>query len=862
VSSDAREGSTGPTAVPSIESGDRAPIGLRVQGRYRIVRALGTGAFGSVCLAEDESTGHQVAIRLLPRWLAAPPHAAQAVLRRGRSIIAASAAHPGLVRVHEFGELETGGIFAAMEFVEGRRLSEILSGGEPLDISAAIRLALDLGGSVETLHNMGLVHGALRPCNVLVLEDGRVKLMDLELAGLRDTRPTDGALVAKPPAEYLSPEQICRAPVTEKADIYSFAVILYGMLCGVPPFQAETRDAVLEKHLTEPPPPMRPRRAVPASVESIVTQALDKQPGLRPLMQDVLNRLWSDAHRPTNRRIRTVAIVGGAALAASLVVVVAWSLLALRPSGPRPLAQPAAPPPTSAQAPGSSPPTSSARAAAPPPATTTAPAKPAVAPSPAAKATPPSASPLAAAPAKPAVAPSPAAKATPPSASPLAAAPAKPAVAPSPAAKATPPSASPLAAAPAKPAVAPSPAAKATPPSASPLAAAPAKPAVAPSPAAKATPPSAPPPAVAAAPPAVAPSPAAKATPPSAPPPAVAAAPPAVAPSPAAKATPPSAPPTAPPPPDTARAGVQSVTALAADAQSRRKTYRVGWLDSDQISAPYQDVVRQAVIGYPQDIAFEYRSADGRVDRLRELAAELVRLKVDIVFAVGNQAIHAAKQATSTIPIVMLGADAVATGAVARLEEPSGNVTGVTYSSAELANSWLKLLKELRPTLSRVAVLYNADPTGRVELANLQRAAATASTKIQPYAIQEGDAVRSLFAGPPAERAEAVIVPGGPATLIHLRQIVDLASRARVPTIYGYSEFVDAGGLLAYGPSLPAMYRRAGAYIGKILNSPNPSELPVEQPSRFELVINLRTARALGLTLPESLILRADRVLR
>ncbi len=762
MSSDAREGSTGPTAVPSIESGDRAPIGLRVQGRYRIVRELGTGAFGSVCLAEDESTGHQVAIRLLPRWLAAPPHAAQAVLRRGRSIIAASAAHPGLVRVHEFGELETGGIFAAMEFVEGRRLSEILSGGEPLDISAAIRLALDLGGSVETLHNMGLVHGALRPCNVLVLEDGRVKLMDLELAGLRDTRPTDGALVAKPPAEYLSPEQICRAPVTEKADIYSFAVILYGMLCGVPPFQAETRDAVLEKHLTEPPPPMRPRRAVPASVESIVTQALDKQPGLRPLMQDVLNRLWSDAHRPTNRRIRTVAIVGGAALATSLVVVVAWSLLALRPSGPRPLAQPAAPPPTSAQAPGSSPPTSSARAAAPPPATTTAPAKPAVAPSPAAKATPPSASPLAAAPAKPAVAPSPAAKATPPSA----------------------------------------------------------------------------------------------------PPPAVAAAPPAVAPSPAAKATPPSAPPTAPPPPDTARAGVQSVTALAADAQSRRKTYRVGWLDSDQISAPYQDVVRQAVIGYPQDIAFEYRSADGRVDRLRELAAELVRLKVDIVFAVGNQAIHAAKQATSTIPIVMLGADAVATGAVARLEEPSGNVTGVTYSSAELANSWLKLLKELRPTLSRVAVLYNADPTGRVELANLQRAAATASTKIQPYAIQEGDAVRSLFAGPPAERAEAVIVPGGPATLIHLRQIVDLASRARVPTIYGYSEFVDAGGLLAYGPSLPAMYRRAGAYIGKILNSPNPSELPVEQPSRFELVINLRTARALGLTLPESLILRADRVLR
>src|SRR5439155_3168622 len=278
---------------------------------------------------------------------------------------------------------------------------------------------------------------------------------------------------------------------------------------------------------------------------------------------------------------------------------------------------------------------------------------------------------------------------------------------------------------------------------------APAKPPVAPSPAAKATPPSAPPLAAVPAKPPVAPSPAAKETPLPAPPLAAVPAKPAVAPPPAAKATPLPAPPLAPPPPDTARAdGVQSVTALAADAQSRRKTYRVGWLDSDQVSAPYQDVVRQALIGYPQEIAFEYRSADGRADRLREPAAELVHLKVDIVFAVGNQAIHAARQATSTIPIIMLGSDAVATGA--RLDESSANITGVTYPSAELARSWLKLLKELRPTLSRVAVLYNADATGRVELANLQLAAAAASTKIQPYPIQEGDAFGGLVAGPPA----------------------------------------------------------------------------------------------------------------
>jgi putative ABC transport system substrate-binding protein len=304
------------------------------------------------------------------------------------------------------------------------------------------------------------------------------------------------------------------------------------------------------------------------------------------------------------------------------------------------------------------------------------------------------------------------------------------------------------------------------------------------------------------------------------------------------------------------------VAAVAADVPPRRKTYRVGWLDSGRVSAPYQDVVRQAVIGYPQEIAFEYRSADGRADRLQDLAAELVRLKVDIVFAVGNQAIQAAKQATSTIPIVMLGSDAATAGAVARPGESGGNLTGVTYSSVELARSWLKLLKELRPTLSRVAVLHSGDSTSRVELTNLQLAGASLGTKIQAYALQEGDAIGGVFAGRPGERAEAVIVPGGPVALFHLRRIVDLASRAGVPTIYGYSEFVDAGGLVAYGPSLPATYRRAGAYIGKILSPTNPRDLPIDQPSRFELVINLKTARALGLTVPESLILRADRVLR
>ena len=300
---DPKKGATAATAVPFIEPGYRPPIGLLVQGRYRIVRELEAGACGNVCLAEDQATGHRVTIWLLPRGLAGAPHNAQAVQRMGQSIVAASTAHLRLVRVLEFGEAENRRLFVAMELVEGRRLSEILSEGKLLDVGAALRLALDLGGSLETLHKMGLVHGALRPRNLMVLEDRRVKLMDVELAGLHDGREMDGVVAAKPSAEYHSPEHIPRAPVTEKTEIYASAVILYEMLCGVPAFQAATREAVLAKHLTETPAPMRRRRrAVPVSVERIVTQALDKQPEQQPLIQDVLNALKAEASGPGDKR--------------------------------------------------------------------------------------------------------------------------------------------------------------------------------------------------------------------------------------------------------------------------------------------------------------------------------------------------------------------------------------------------------------------------------------------------------------------------------------------------------------------------------------------------------------------------------
>ena len=395
---DAEQGESKPAASPFVApgsvapgsvvpggaapGGERAPIGLRIQGRYRIVSELGTGDFGTVCVAEDEATGHPVAVRLLPRGLAAAPQAGQAILRLGRSIVEASTAHRGLVRVLEFGEAENGRLFVATELVEGRRLSEILSTEKQLAVDAALGIALDLAGPLETLHNMGLVHGGLRPRNVMVLKDGRVKLMDVELIGVRDARALDGVINAEPPAEYLSPEQISRVPVTEKTDIYAFGVILYEMLCGVPPFRAATRAALLAKHQTETPVLLRRRRrAIPSGVEHIVMQALAKRPERRPLMPDLLDPLWAEAHGPTTRWRRSAAIVAGAGVAASILVIVGWSLFATRVSAPRAVEQPALPALTQPALPPAAPPAPSAIAkpAPPAPAEITSPAPPALA---------------------------------------------------------------------------------------------------------------------------------------------------------------------------------------------------------------------------------------------------------------------------------------------------------------------------------------------------------------------------------------------------------------------------------------------------------------------------------------------------
>ena len=391
MSRDAKAVPTRVPAVPSVEPDNRAPIGLRVKGRYRVISELGTGVFGTVCLAVDETDGHEIAIRFLPRELGDLSQPTHIKRRADPSIVEASKAHPALVRVLEFGEAENGQAFVAMDLVHGRRLSAILPEGS-LEFETALRVAIELGGAVESLHNIGLVHGALRPSNVMIGSDGHVTLLDVELIGVRAAQAVNGIMIDEPPPEYLSPEQIRQVLVAETTDIYAFAVILYEMLCGVPPFQGETREAVLAKHLTETPVPMRRRRrTVPASVEAVVALALSKVPEPRPPIQTILNRLWEEANRPAARLKRTSAIIAGGVLAVSLAVIAGWALHAPAPSAPPPLARPA-PPPVVEQAPIPAPTSSSA----PPTRTETSPGKatPAIVPSSAARSTPPSAPPL------------------------------------------------------------------------------------------------------------------------------------------------------------------------------------------------------------------------------------------------------------------------------------------------------------------------------------------------------------------------------------------------------------------------------------------------------------------------------------
>jgi putative ABC transport system substrate-binding protein len=314
--------------------------------------------------------------------------------------------------------------------------------------------------------------------------------------------------------------------------------------------------------------------------------------------------------------------------------------------------------------------------------------------------------------------------------------------------------------------------------------------------------------------------------------------------------------------------GVLLAAPLAVQAQPARTVPRVGFLFYGAPGAsPEIEAFRQGLRdhGYVegQNITIEYRFANGRVGQLPELAAELARSKLDVIVAPGTPAAMAAKKATSTIPIVFAGvADAVGAGLAATVARPGGNTTGLTSMSAELGGKRLELLKVVAPKASRVAVLYNpADRSNVLVLKELQESAPALGLTLHPLAVRGPGEFEGAFAAMARERSHALFGAAGALTTEHRRTLVDLAARSRVPAMWGERQFVEAGGLMSYAVNFYDEVRRAAAYVDKILRGVRPADLPVERPTQFELVINLKTAKALGLKIPPSLLARTDRII-
>lgn len=310
-----------------------------------------------------------------------------------------------------------------------------------------------------------------------------------------------------------------------------------------------------------------------------------------------------------------------------------------------------------------------------------------------------------------------------------------------------------------------------------------------------------------------------------------------------------------------------------ASAQQTKKVYRIGYLspndhttDSSR-SEPIRLALRE--LGYieGQNIAFEYRYAEGKPDRFPELAVELVRLKVNVIVAGGGtRLVLAAKNATKTIPIVMVGAgvDPVEAGFVESLNRPGGNVTGLTTLSRELSGKRLELLKEAVPKVARVAVLYDAASPG-IALAVkevLPVAARALGLAVRSWEVRGADGFEKVFAALSKERPDGLYMAAGRLMSENQKRIVGFALKNRLPSTYPYIEAVDAGGLMYYGADQADIYRRVATYVDKILKGAKPADLPVEQPTKFDLVINLKAAKQIGLTIPPNVLARADRVIR
>ena len=278
---------------------------------------------------------------------------------------------------------------------------------------------------------------------------------------------------------------------------------------------------------------------------------------------------------------------------------------------------------------------------------------------------------------------------------------------------------------------------------------------------------------------------------------------------------------------------------------------------------PFRQAISELGDVEGQNIAFEIRSADGRPERLPGLAAELVRLKVDVLVASSNVAVAAAQKATTSIPIVMTNtSDPVALGFVASLARPGGNITGLTIQAPDVAGKTLQLLREAVPGLARSAVLWDTSFPGRQALSELEAAARALEIHLQLVEVGSPGEIEGAFDAVARDRTRAVFIAGSPMQFGERARIAELAVKRRLATMCVLREYVEAGCLIGYGASLVDGFRRAAYFVDRILKGAKPADLPVEQPTKFELVINLKTAKALGLTIPQSLLLRADEVIQ
>jgi putative tryptophan/tyrosine transport system substrate-binding protein len=315
--------------------------------------------------------------------------------------------------------------------------------------------------------------------------------------------------------------------------------------------------------------------------------------------------------------------------------------------------------------------------------------------------------------------------------------------------------------------------------------------------------------------------------------------------------------------------GTLLVAPLAARGQQAGKMARIGWLSSGGVerNSRFVATFRQGLkeLGYVEgkDVFFEERYAEGQFEKLPALAADLIRLKSDVLVVEGTPAAQAAKTASSVIPIVMtLVADPVGDGLVTSLAQPGGNVTGFSVSVSQLADKRLQLLTEAVPSVSPVAVLSNpGNMTTQPQLKVILAAAPSLRVTILPFEAGRGGDIAPAFVAMRKEHVGGLLVLADPFFGVHARKIIELSAQSRLPAVYPERRWPDAGGLMSYGTSFEALFRRAAVYVDRILKGAKPADLPVEQPTKFELVINLKTARTLGLTIPPSLLLRADQVI-